>query len=339
LLDAPRPSGLLGVVEQLMVLQVDPSAVFGPTPDLVLWSRLGSNYDRMDLQAALDGRDLWEHNGLLRPMADLPLFLAGMAEWPDRESTRRWLDDNADFQGDILQLLADRGPLIAKEIPDTSRVPWPSSGWNNDKNVAMMLECLALRGEVAVSRRITGVRAWDLPERVFPPVDPVPLPEARRIRAERQLRSLGIVRPKTPGSPVDPIDISGAGEPVEIDGLPGEWRLDPSIDVDGFEGRTALLSPFDRLVYDRTRAEELFGFEYAVEMYKPAAKRRWGFFALPLLHGDRLVGKVDASVDRGRGELVINAIHEDEPFGSELASAVDAELDDLARWLRLELRR
>jgi len=102
-----------------------------------------------------------------------------------------------------------------------------------------------------------------------------------------------------------------------------------------FEGRTALLSPFDRLVYDRVCARELFDFEYTLEMYKPAAKRRWGYFALPVLHGDRLVGKVDATADRKASVLRVNAIHEDVKFARTITRAVQAELEDLASWLGL----
>ena len=105
---------------------------------------------------------------------------------------------------------------------------------------------------------------------------------------------------------------------------------------DDFEGRTALLSPFDRLVHDRDRALALFDFEYTLEMYKPAAKRRWGYFALPILHHDRLVGKVDAIADRKAGVLRVNAIHEDVKFTRVMTKAVQAELGDLASWLGLE---
>jgi uncharacterized protein YcaQ len=101
------------------------------------------------------------------------------------------------------------------------------------------------------------------------------------------------------------------------------------------DGRTALLSPFDRLVYDRGRALELFDFEYTLEMYKPGAKRRWGYFALPVLHGDRLVGKVDAAADRKASVLRVHAIHEDVKFTRTITKAVQAELDDLAAWLGL----
>ena len=122
-----------------------------------------------------------------------------------------------------------------------------------------------------------------------------------------------------------------------IEGVRGTWRVDPSyLDVD-LEPRVALLSPLDRLVFDRKRMEEIFEFDYQLEMYKPAAKRRWGYWALPILDGDRLVGKVDATADRKGGVLVVNAVHEDEPFSSELGAAVSAKASDsLAAWLDLQ---
>jgi uncharacterized protein YcaQ len=136
--------------------------------------------------------------------------------------------------------------------------------------------------------------------------------------------------------PLEPIDVGEAGEPALVEGVKGEWRVDPTLLHGDFEARTALLSPFDRLGYDRTRAEQLFEFEYALEMYKPAARRRWGYFALPILHGDRLVGKVDAAADRKAGVLRVDAIHEDVKFTRAIAKAVQAELDELASWLGLD---
>lgn len=115
----------------------------------------------------------------------------------------------------------------------------------------------------------------------------------------------------------------------------GEWRVDRAALDEDFEGRTALLSPFDRLIHDRVRAEELFDFEYVLEMYKPATKRRWGYYALPLLHHDRLIGKVDAKADHKASVLRVHAIHEDESFTRATTRAVRAELEDLASWLGL----
>ena len=121
--------------------------------------------------------------------------------------------------------------------------------------------------------------------------------------------------------PMEPIHVGDAGEPAVVEGVKGEWRVDPAALGEDFEGRTALLSPFDRLVHDRVRAEELFDFEYTLEMYKPAAKRRWGYFALPVLHDDRLVGKVDATADRKASVLRVNAIHEDVKFTRAITKA------------------
>jgi hypothetical protein len=114
--------------------------------------------------------------------------------------------------------------------------------------------------------------------------------------------------------PIEPVDVGDAGEPAVVEGTKGQWRVDPAALGADFEGRTALLSPFDRLVYDRRRAQELFDFEYTLEMYKPAAKRRWGYYALPVLHNDRLVAKVDATADRKASVLQVHAIHEDVRF-------------------------
>ena len=167
---------------------------------------------------------------------------------------------------------------------------------------------------------------------VVPPVD-----EAERTKNERRLRSLGIARAKTTKSPVEAWDVGDAGELAVVEGVKGEWRVDPSLLADGFEGRTALLSPFDRLIHDRSRALELFDFDYTLEMYKPAAQRRWGYYALPILHHDRLIGKVDAVADAKSGVLRVNAIHEDVKFTRATAKAVQVELEDLARWLGLGL--
>jgi uncharacterized protein YcaQ len=338
LLDAPRPTDLIEVVHQLTLLQIDPTAAIAPSADLVAWSRLGSAYQPDDLKRAVEeDRTLFELNALIRPVGDLGLYLAGAADWPRYEQTRAWLRSNDRFRRDILELLGSSGPISSREIPDTSVVPWASSGWTNDRNVTQMLECLMMRGEVAIARRVGRERLWDLPERVYPADVVVPsVDEAERRKNERRLASLGIARPKARAMPMEPVHVGDAGEQAVVEGTKGEWRVDPALLGDEFEGRTALLSPFDRLVHDRVRTEELFEFEYTLEMYKPAAKRRWGYVALPVLHDDRLVGKVDATADRKASVLRVNAIHEDVKFTRTMAKAVQAELDDLASWLGLD---
>ncbi|MDQ3893336.1 MAG: winged helix DNA-binding domain-containing protein [Actinomycetota bacterium] len=349
LLDARRPSNVLEVVSHLTFLQVDPTAVIAPSADLVLWTRLGDAYRPEQLTQALErDRSLYEVRAIIRPTADLPLQLAEMAAWPFADEAKRhhaipgpraarWLEANEAFRQDVLKLLREAGPLLSREIPDTSAVPWQSSGWTGNRNVSQMLEFLSARGEVAIARRIGRQRLWDLAERVYPPVtDVVPLAEARRIKAERRLRALGIARPDVLGVMGERFHEEVAGEPAEVDGTEGEWRVDPEAIGQPFEGRTALLSPFDRLVHDRVRAQGLFDFEYTLEMYKPKEQRRWGYFALPVLHGDQLVGKVDAAVDRKRSVLEVHAIHEDVRFTRTTRNAVHAELQALASWLGLE---
>jgi uncharacterized protein YcaQ len=337
LLDARRPTELVELVTHLTLLQVDPTAAIAPAADLVAWSRLGPAYRPEHLRQALEhDRTLFEHDALVRPMGDVALVLAGAADFPRYERSRAWLQANDSFRRDVLDLLADSGPLTSRDIPDTSVVPWASTGWTNSRNVTQMLEFLMMRGEIAIAGRAGRERVWDLAGRVYPTDVVVPsVDEARRIRDERRLRSLGIARARSTQMPLEPIDVGDAGVPAVVEGVAGEWRVDPEALDREFEGRTALLSPFDRLVYDRARAQELFEFEYVLEMYKPAAKRRWGYFALPVLHGDRLVGKVDAAADRKASVLRVHAVHEDARFTRPMRKAVRAELEDLASWLGL----
>jgi uncharacterized protein YcaQ len=337
LLDAPRPTDLLTVVQRLTLLQIDPTAAIAPSADLVAWSRLGSAYQPAHLKKAVEeDRTLFEHDALVRPMSDLGLYLADAADFPSYEKQRVWLRDNDRFRRDILDVLGSSGPLSSRDIPDTCVAPWASTGWTNNRNVTQMLEFLMMRGEVAIAGRVGRQRLWDLPERVYPADVVVPsVEEAGRIKNDRRLAALGIARETGTAMPVEPITVGEAGEPAVVEGTNGEWRVDPDALGSNFEGRTALLSPFDRLVHDRARAEELFDFEYVLEMYKPAAKRRWGYFALPVLHGDRLVGKVDAKADRKASVLRVHAIHEDVKFSRAITKGVQAELDDLASWLGL----
>jgi uncharacterized protein YcaQ len=340
LLDAHRPTDLVDTVRRLTMLQLDPTSAIAPSADLVAWSRLGSSYRPEQLQRAHEqDRTLFEHNALMRPMTDVGLYLAGAADWPPWEKARQWLKDNDGFRRDVLDRLASAGPVTSREVPDTAAVPWSSTGWTHNRNVTQMLEFLMMRGEVAIAGRIGRERIWDVAERIYPAGTVMPsVEDAERAKNERRLQSLGIARATGTATPVEPSIVGDVGTPVEVEDTKGEWRADPAaLDrmADDFEGRTALLSPFDRLVHNRVRAEELFDFEYTLEMYKPAAQRRWGYYALPVLHGDRLVGKVDAKADRKASVLRVFAIHEDVRFNRSVTKAVHAELDDLASWLGL----
>ena len=248
LLDAPRPTDLLAMVRQLTLLQIDPTAVIAPNADLVAWSRLGSSYQPAQLQQALEQkRTLFELDAMIRPISDLGLFLAGMATAPSYETSREWMRVNDRFRRDVLALLGTSGPLLSRDIPDTSVVPWQSTGWTGNRNVTQMLEYLMMRGEVAVAGRRGRQRLWDLAERVYPPDTPIiPADQARRMRNERRLRAMGIARAKRTAVPLEPWEVGDVGEPATVEGVPGEWRVDPEALGKPFEGRTALLSPFDR---------------------------------------------------------------------------------------------
>lgn len=344
LLDSSRPTRLLDVVRRLTLLQLDPTAAIAPSADLVVWSRLGSSYAPAELTAALADRTLLELRAMIRPGEDLALYRAEMAEWPGRgelldwrKHQRDWVRANDACRLDILERLGSSGPLRSRELPDTCTVAWKSTGWTNNRNVTQLLEFMVLRGEVAVAGRSGGDRLWDLATRVYPDDQVVPVDEALRIRDERRLRALGLARARGPECPVEPADVGEAGEPAVVEGVRGTWRVDPSLVAQPFSGRAALLSPFDRLIHDRKRTVELFEFDYQLEMYKPAAKRRWGYFALPILCGDRLVGKLDATADRRAGVLRVQAIHQDIPFTKTVTAAIGHEIKDLAHWLELDL--
>jgi uncharacterized protein len=345
LLVGDRPAELIGMVRHLTLLQADQTAAVAPSADLVAWSRLGSSYSPADLSAALRDRALVELRGLIRPAEDMALYTAEMAEWPGsgplsdwREGALKWIDANDKCRLDILDRLGSDGPLPMRNLPDTCAVPWKSTGWTNNRNVSVLLGFMEQRGEVAMAGWRGRNRLWDLAERVYPDDPMVPADEARRIRAQRQLGALGIVRAHGPQGQGEPSDAGEVGEPAVVEGVGGKWRVDPAQLGQPFSGRVALLSPLDRLVFDRKRMTELFDFDYQLEMYKPAAKRRWGYWALPILCGDRLVGKLDAAVDRTYGVLRVNAIHQDVPFSRATAAAVHREIRTLADWLGLDLR-
>ena len=339
LLDAPRPTDLVDVVDRLTLLQIDPTAAIAPSADLVLWSRLGSAYQPADLTRAIEhDRTLVETVAFIRSPRDVPAVIAEVRDGKTDPFAARWLETNEPFRRDILALLEKKGPLLSRDIPDTSVEPWPSTGWTNNRNITKMLESLSLRGHVAISGRKGRQRYWDIPERVYPPDLPtLDRDAALQSRNDRRLAALGIARSTGTQMPGEPPYVGEAGVEATVEGTPGTWRVHPAYVGLPFTGRTALLSPFDRLIHDRVRAEQLFGFEYILEMYKPKDNRRWGYFALPVLHEDRLVGKLDAKADRKAGTLVVNAIHEDVRFTKAITAAVRAEIDDLAAWLGLEV--
>jgi uncharacterized protein YcaQ len=346
LLGSQRPTGLVETVRRLTMVQLEPTHAIAPSAELVLWSRLGSAFDPQELWDALDEQRLIELQQTVRVPEDIALFRAEMATWPGsgelrawQEEVRDWVEANNDCRREILERLRADGPLPTSELPDTCVVPWASSGWNDNRNLRMMLDKLVQRGEVAAAGGQGRDRLWDLASRIYPDAPVPPVEEARRLLDGRRLSGLGIARPSGTKLPVEPVDVGEAGEPAVVEGVRGTWRVDPDQLGQPFTGRAALLSPFDRLLADRKRLSELFEFDYILEMYKPAAARRWGYYALPILYGDRLVGKLDAQADYKAGVLHVRAVHRDLPFSQAMTSAVDREITDLARWLDLDVDR
>jgi uncharacterized protein len=333
LLDAVRPGDVVEVAEQIGAIKIDPTATISPCEHTVLFARIGAPYESGHLQKAFErDRLLFEFDGAFRPMSLLPLLRPAMRRWPEREPARQWLEANAAFRRDVLARLRAEGPLLASQIPDTAEVSRPPDGWSGSNQVPHMLDFLLHRGEVAVSAREGRHRRWDLAERVYPAAEDEPADEdAERMLAERRLQAAGIAKQRSPWTPV-----GQAGEPVAIEGTSRRYRIDPdalaTLDDDA-GGRVALLNPYDGMLFDRPRLSELFGFDYVLEQFKPAAHRRYGYFAHPILLGDRFAGMLDAEHDRERAVLRVNAVHEFAPFDADETEMLRAEIEEWARWL------
>jgi uncharacterized protein YcaQ len=352
-----RPASVVDCVKALGKIQVDPTAVVDRAERLVLWSRLGS-YDREELRGALeeDPRQLFEYNAFLIPVEDLPLHRPAMQRFPRPEYTRgryirQWMGDNAGFRAYVLDELRRRGPLLSRDFDDRAEVPWQTGGWNDGKNVGRMVELLWRAGDIAIRRREGSQRVWDLFEHVFPEVPDEELPDevvAIEIM-ERQLRASGFVQPgwgsaidyRLPARDIgeDSLRTDGIAVPVAIDGLPGDWLahrdLLEALHADAWQPRTTLLSPFDPLIGDRERTEALFDFRFRLEIYVPAAKREYGYYVMPILDGDRLIGRIDPVFDRKKKVLTLNAVYAepDLPMDPELPDRVTTTIRDLASWL------
>jgi uncharacterized protein YcaQ len=335
LLDADRPGDVVEVAEQLGYVKIDPTATIAPAEHTVLWSRIGWSYEAGQLTKAVEiDRLLFEFDGAFRPVSLLPFLLPAMRRWPRRESTRQWLEANSRFRADVLARLRADGPLLAADIPDTAQVSRAPDGWSGSNQVPTMLDFLMRQGEVAIVGRDGRHKLWDLAERVYPPNLPeYDDEEAIRLLDERRLQAAGIAKQKSPWSAV-----GTAGEPATVEGSTWKFRVDPEAlttleHEDDVGGRVAFLNPYDGMLFDRPRLEQVFEFTYVLEQFKPKPQRRYGFFAHPILMGDRFVGMLDAEVDRDREVLKVNAVHEFLPFEPEEEEMVRAEIGELADWL------
>ena len=346
LLEEPS-TDLVSATRRLTMLPLDQTTAVAPAAELVLLSRLGEDHRPGDLAETVATQRVIELAGAWRVVEDAALYRAEMAAWPTygpwkdwHHRLSAWVAANEGCRRDVLDELRREGSLPVGALPQTCVEPWRSSGWNDGKDTRMLVNQMVQRGEVAVAGRDGRERVYDLAERVYPGEAAPSLEEALAERDRRWLRVAGIARAGAVFQQGEPVGAGDAGEPALVEGVRGRWRIDPdalaALETVATE-QTRLLAPFDVLVHDRKRMVDLLGFDYAVEMYKPRHARRWGYYALPVLHGDQLVGKVDATADRDAGELLLHAVHEDEPFDASLRAAVEEQVGELARWLGLEV--
>ena len=300
--------GVLETVRRLGFLQLDPISSVAPPQHLVLWSRLGS-WDTAELDRLLwKEQKLVEWRAFLYPIEDLPILRAFMRrrDRPIDQRVIEWTKARAPYRRHVLKELRERGPLLSREIADAPSHRREDHRWWGQRQMGLMLELLAARGEVAVVGRRGKQRVWDLAERWYPETETLPLPKARKLYDEKRFRALGVRLQR--GRLV--------AHPEAEDGL--------------VPTRTTFLSPFDRLVHDRARTEALWDFFYRLEMYVPAAKREYGYYVLPILHGDRLVGRIEPVFDRKSRTLDVKGVWW-EPGEKKLD--LTEPLDELQGWL------
>jgi uncharacterized protein YcaQ len=373
---APDAAGLLETFRDLGCVQLDPISAVEKSHRLVLWSRVGG-YDRADLDALLwhERRlfEYWAHAASIVLTEDYPIHSLRMRRDPGHgtgwaERVGEWIRQNDRLRRHILARLRRAGPLPSRLLEEDGLEPkaWVSSGWTSGRNVSRMLDFLHMQGRSLVARREGGQKLWDLAERCLPdwtPRDRLPEREVVRRAAQRSLRALGVATPRHieqhfisgryPRLPAVLAGLERAGRIARVEirerpgapAWPGEWYVHAD-DLSLLERlraghdwapRTVLLSPFDNLSRDRQRTRQLFGFDYTIEIYVPQARRQYGYYVLPILHGDRLIGRVDPQMDRAAGRLNVNAIYA-EPGpngqgGAQAGAAVGAALRDLASFL------
>jgi uncharacterized protein YcaQ len=356
LLSAPEPESVLDVVRWLGSLQMDPTNVVARTEHLVLWSRIGQRYRPEGLDRLLwEDRSLFEYHAHIVPTSDYAIYREVMRRYPDvsrgertrHRYIRQWLKLNAKLRQQILLQLRRKGPLCSRDLEGQAAVAWRTGGWNDrrQKQVGQMLEVLWRRGEIAVVGREGQERIWDLAERWLPADKSSLSPkDVARMIMERQLRSRGIAKPsqlgfgfagRPPGweSLLQDVIREGTAIPVKAEGLKGIWYAHKEILDREFQPRTTLLSPFDRLIGNRQRTQELFDFNYRLEIYVPPTKREFGYYVLPILHGDRLIGRIDPLFDRSSGELRVKAVYAEKQAEPQTGAPIARAISELATWL------
>ena len=346
---APRGTSILDVVRHIGYLQLDPTRAVERNHLLVLWSRLGS-YSVEELQRLLAERELYEYSAAIVPTEDYPLHRSAMRRYPAYETApawndriKLWLKDNAPAQRQIVAQLRRHGPLGSRDLGDHRHAllgvdrldersqPDPHARVSLTAGQGARLE--ARRRPAALGRRRDVV-----PESVERMKSP-PLREIVRRAADRSLRGLGVATPQEVrlepfvGGPYPGIREAAEqiGRIAEVEGL-GRRLVHP--DAEPRRSRqTTLLSPFDPLIRNRERTQALFGFRFRLEIYVPKEKREFGFFVLPILHGDRLIGRVDPTMDRKANVFRVNAVFAEDAAPENAGPAIAKAVSRLAKWL------
>ena len=360
--DRPRPSGRVDArhirrtIRQLGLLQIDYVNVLVPAHYQVLFSRLGA-YEKSLLDDLVYRRheftEQWAHEASILPVESWPLLRHRM-EVHDRRARSRasFMEQHADYVGWVLDEVRARGPLAADDLAEPEGTPRRKAGAWLGTLPGAALGAHFGRGVLAVSaRRPDFVRVFDLAERVIPREHH--RREVRREEAQRELLRLA-ARSHGVGAAGDLADyyrmpirearpriaeLVEAGElrEVRVEGWREPAYLHPEARLQRRIDAAALLSPFDPVVWYRERAARLFEFEYSIEIYVPRAKRRWGYYVLPFLLGDRLVARVDLKADRTERRLLVLAAYiELGADQGEVADALAKELRTMARWLELD---
>ncbi len=357
--ERPTAKGdVLECVRRMGVLQIDSIAVVARSPYLVLWSRLGPYEPRWLDELLAEGAlfEYWAHAASLIPIEDYGLYRRLMLE--GSEKTRAWFSTHPEEAGRVLARVREGGPVRSVEF---ERADGRAGGWWEWKPEKRALEHLFAAGELMISRRDPNFhRVYDLRERVLGRALPgwkdalaPSYGEVRRTLALKAVRALGVAVARwvpdyfrTPKKGIADLLEGLAHEGALLRARIEDWGEPAYVHPDNAElakaavsgglrpSLTTLLSPFDPVVWDRARTSELFGFEYKIEVYTPAARRRYGYYSLPILHRGALVGRLDAKAHRKQGLFEVKALHlePDVPVTGDLTSSLAGALSGCAAW-------
>jgi uncharacterized protein YcaQ len=354
----PGGHGLGRVLRQVGLLQIDSVNVLARGHYLTLFGRLGPYplelVDRAAWYAPRRLFEYWGHEASLLPVSTQPLLRWRMQRAHDDAwgSMKRVAKERPELVERVLAEVGERGPMAASEVEEVgSRRGEPWWSWSDTKRA---FEFLFWSGLITSARRRNFERLYDLTERVLPRAvasEPTPAPaDAQRELVRIAARSLGVAaerdlrdyfRLPLAETRARVAELAEAGEllPVAVEGWSTPAYLWHATSVPRRVDGRALIGPFDSLIWERSRVERLFGFRYRIEIYVPAPKRVHGYYVLPFLLGDRLVGRVDLKADRAAGELRVRAAHGEPDAPAETAAALAGELRLMADWLGLDRLR